>query len=47
MRAAKRLSPNAKVMVLSGVSGEGVKPLLRELMLHARTRRSAARENAA
>jgi GTPase len=47
MRAAKRLSPNAKVMVLSGVSGEGVKPLLRELMLHAKTRRSAARENAA
>ena len=47
MRAAKRLSPNAKVMTLSGVSGDGVKPLLRELMLHARTRRRAATENAA
>jgi GTP-binding protein len=38
-RAAKRLSPGAKVMALSGAAGTGVKVVLRELMQHVRARR--------
>ena len=46
-RAAKWLSPQAKVMTLSGVSGDGVTELLRALMAHVRARRAAETENAA
>ena len=41
VRAAKRLSPGAKVMTLSGVSGDGVRDVSRALMEHVRVRRAA------
>ena len=41
MRVAKRLSPGAKVMTLSGVSGDGVRDVSRALMEHVRIRRAA------
>ncbi len=41
VRAAKRLSPGAKVMTLSGVSGDGVRDVARALMEHVRIRRAA------
>jgi len=40
-RAARRRAPGSRVMVLSGVTGEGVRDLLRALMEHARARRAA------
>ncbi len=41
VRAAKRLSPGAKVMTLSGVSGDGVRDVSWALMEHVRVRRAA------
>jgi GTP-binding protein len=40
-RAAKKLSPGAQVMALSGVAGTGVTEVLRALHVHVRARRAA------
>ncbi len=42
VRAAKRLSPAAKVMTLSGVSGDGVLDVTRALMVPVRARRTVS-----
>ncbi len=41
-RAAKKLSPGAKVMALSGVAGTGTKEVLRELFKKVKKQRNAA-----
>jgi GTP-binding protein len=46
-RAAKKLSPGAQVLALSGVSGTGVPEVLRALMRHVAARRAARAEAAA
>ena len=43
-RAAKRRSPGAKVMALSGVAGKGVQEVLRALVPHVLARRAAETE---
>ena len=40
VRAAKRHSPGAKVMALSGVSGDGVQDVMRALVPHVLARRA-------
>ncbi|MBM3524009.1 MAG: GTPase ObgE [Alphaproteobacteria bacterium] len=47
MRAAKRLSPQAKVMTISAVARTGVAELLRALAIPVRARRAAVAETAA
>jgi GTPase len=44
-RAAKKRSPGAKVMALSGVSGEGVQDVMRALVPHVLARRAAEAES--
>jgi GTP-binding protein len=46
-RAAKKRSPDAKVMALSGVSGQGVREVLRALVPHVQARRTEETESPA